>query len=121
MSSRMLKSLDTRLRISSASLTPPSTSPRNAVTTTLLVFCPGPCRGTCAPATDAVADTAIATAAPAAVSAKRCETFTIVTSKALTKGTPTCRAGSANGARATSLHGRRGTRTPDILRVRQAL
>ena len=45
MSCRMLKSSETRLRISSASLTPPSTSPRNAVTTTLFVSGPGPCRG----------------------------------------------------------------------------
>src|SRR4051812_40095059 len=118
---RMLKSFVTRERISSASLTPPVGSPRKAVTRTRLVSGPGPCR-TCAPATDGVTDTASAAASPAAESAKRCETFTVVTSKALTKGTPTCRAGSADRARASSsLHGRRGTRTPDILRVRQAL
>src|SRR5215212_3610581 len=121
MSCRMLKSDWIRLRISSASLTPAAGSPRNVVTTALFVSGPGPCGRICAPSSDGKADTANAAASPAAESAERCETFTVVTSKALTKVHRTCRAGSADRARATALHGRRGTRTPDILRVRQAL
>src|SRR5215831_6276985 len=66
----------------------------------------------------------------AAIAAWRCDDFTVLTSQTLSEVPRDVLPGSLGFSRATTcsrrrscdnLHGRRGTRTPDFLRVRQAL